>query len=114
MLDELKDVHAEPRGAIAALAEVTCHPDRDPDAPSVVRLRRPRLSRQRRAFIEYSILPVLQDTRAISDPAVEATEQKPQVVRAYRPAKGTKAMLAVVAAGTRRISPERLHCVGRR
>ena len=97
MLDELKDVHAEPRGAIAVLVEVTCHPGRDPEALLVTRLRRPRLSRRRRAFIEYSILPVLQDTRAISDPAVETTEQKPQVVRAYRPAEGAKAMLAVVA-----------------
>lgn len=80
MLEELQDIHAELREAIAALAEITSQLDPDVEALSAARLRLSRLSRRRRALIEYSILPALKDTaavdkRAISDLTVETAEQ---------------------------------------
>lgn len=80
MLAELKCVHGELRGAIAALADLLSRAQPDDEALPAVRLRIARASRRQRSLIEYTIIPQLHDVsainaRAVSDLSVETAAQ---------------------------------------
>lgn len=80
MLAELKCVHGELRGAIAALADLLSRAQPDDEALPAVRLRIARASRRQRSLIESGVFPLLYDVspidaRAISDLSLETATQ---------------------------------------
>jgi len=76
VLDKLKAIHQEQREAVASLAAILSHPDRDGDALAAARLVVMRINRRRLSLIDCAILPLLPDAgpadaRALSELRLE-------------------------------------------